>query len=255
MAKRKYTSILVSSLWIGLILLLLVSMGFANARHSVAKCVDLKVNIDDKDGMYFIDKPQINEFVYAQMGDPRGMAINDLDLAGLENAIKSLDAVKNAEVYKDLKGNLTIDIEQRSPIARIFDREGNSFYMDEHGKKMSLSVRYTARVIAVNGHLLSPADEQAYEEQWAELYSLVMKIKDDELFSAQFEQIYVRSNGDLELSPRVGRHSILLGKAENMDKKLKKLKLFYSDGIANVDWNKYKQIDLRFEDQVVCTKR
>ena len=255
MSKGNYRSILISSIWIGLIALLFISMGFVNVSQSKVKCNDLNIAINADEGMYFVDKDQVREFIYGSIGDPIGMEMKKIDMSALELSLTQLDAVKNAEVYSSLNGGLKIEIEQRKPIARIFMPDGNSFYMDEDGEKMSLSVRYTARVIAINGSLMMSENEAENMEQWMDLYKLVKLIEQDELFAAQFEQIYVKRNGEMELSPRVGRHSILLGKADGMEDKLKKLKLFYSDGIAKVDWNKYKQIDLRFKDQVVCAKR
>ena len=131
--------------------------------------------------------------------------------------------------------------------------------MDEQGDVMPLSTKYTSRVIVINGNVPMPVlienVDVEVNPEWQDVYRLVTKIKEDDFFNAQFEQIYIDSNGEVELTPRVGRHSILLGKHVDVDKKLKKLKLFYKEGISKVDWNKYKQIDLRFSDQIVCAKR
>jgi cell division protein FtsQ len=91
--------------------------------------------------------------------------------------------------------------------------------------------------------------------KWKSLFNLINTINKDAFFQAQFEQVYINAQGEYELTPRVGRHAILLGKDDGVEMKLKKLKLFYQEGISKVDWNKYKQIDLRFNDQVVCAKR
>jgi len=174
-----------------------------------------------------------------------------------------MNAVEKAEVFTDLKGNITIEIIQRNPIARVFMANGKSGYMDEDGKWMNLSNKYTARVIVINGFLPKWSEEIITDSNinfddkdvWSQLYLLTQTIRSDEFLNAQFEQIYVDDNGDFVLIPRVGRHSILLGNTEQLDRKFEKLKLFYKDGIAKVDWNKYKQIDLRYKYQIVCTKR
>jgi cell division protein FtsQ len=131
--------------------------------------------------------------------------------------------------------------------------------MDEKGDVMPLSSKFTSRVIVINGSVPLPIDVSNADVKpnpaWQNLYELVNTIRTDDFFKAQFEQIYISSKGEYELTPRVGRHSILLGKGENIDQKLVKLKLFYKEGISKVDWNKYKQIDLRFNDQIVCAKR
>ncbi|MBK7817541.1 MAG: hypothetical protein IPJ60_08285 [Sphingobacteriaceae bacterium] len=58
------------------------------------------------------------------------------------------------------------------------------------------------------------------------------------------------------LTPVVGDQSILLGKNQDLDVKLNKLKLFYSEGLNKTNsWNKYSTINLKFKNLVVCTKK
>ena len=70
----------------------------------------------------------------------------------------------------------------------------------------------------------------------------------------QREQIHVQANGKLEIIPRVGKHTILLGEPKDFKKKLEKLKVFYEKGISQVGWNKYSEISLEYNDQIICTK-
>ena len=46
-----------------------------------------------------------------------------------------------------------------------------------------------------------------------------------------------------------------VGDGSDLDRRLAKLKLFYTEGIPQADWRRYTRIDVRFADQVVCTKR
>ena len=59
---------------------------------------------------------------------------------------------ENRKCTPTLSGNLYVDIEQRTPIARVFTPMG-SFYLDQEGYVMPLSDKYTAQVIVVNGYL------------------------------------------------------------------------------------------------------
>lgn len=242
-----------------MILMLGVSMGFVNNTRNQSKCTGLSIMISNEDGNYFVDEDDIREYIYETNGDPIGQVLKTIDLANLELNINQMDVVRNAEVYVDLKGHINVEVEQRNPIARVFFSNGKSVYMDEKGDIMPLSSKYTSRVIVINGAVPLPVDisnaDVKPNPDWQNLYQLVNTIRRDDFFKAQFEQIYISSKGEYELTPRVGRHSILLGKGENIDQKLVKLKLFYKEGISKVDWNKYKQIDLRFNDQIVCAKR
>jgi len=266
MTKKKHNKlkqILLTGAWLGLVLGLLVVMGFVNHNRKEAKCTGLHINVDYSDDLFFVDEEDVRTHIYETAGDLIGQPIKSINISNLEQEVSGMNAVEKAEVFTDLKGNVTIEIVQRNPIARVFMANGKSGYIDEYGKWMSLSKKFTARVIVINGFLpkwsgeintdniLKPDEQDA----WSQVYLLTQTIRGDEFLNAQFEQIYVDNNGDFVLIPRVGRHSILLGNTEHLDRKFEKLKLFYKDGIAKVDWNKYKQIDLRYKDQIVCTKR
>ena len=75
-----------------------------------------------------------------------------------------------------------------------------------------------------------------------------------ELWSAQIVQIYVNNQGEYELIPRIGPHIIILGDLEDYRAKFEKLELFYKDGLNHVGWNQYLKINLKYKDQIVCTK-
>ena len=66
---------------------------------------------------------------------------------------------------------------------------------------------------------------------------------------------YIKENKEIELIPRVGNHNILLGNINGYEEKFKKLKLFYSEGVKQTGWNNYKEINLKFKDQIVCVKK
>jgi cell division protein FtsQ len=48
---------------------------------------------------------------------------------------------------------------------------------------------------------------------------------------------------------------VLLGDGSALAERFGKLRIFYEKGIPKADWRRYGRIDLRFADQIVCTKR
>ena len=69
------------------------------------------------------------------------------------------------------------------------------------------------------------------------------------------EQIFVHPDNEVELIPRVGNHRIMLGTFEGFEEKLDKLQLFYEQAIPKVGWEKYSIINLKYKNQIVCTKK
>ncbi|MGQ4827861.1 cell division protein FtsQ/DivIB, partial [Enterococcus faecalis] len=68
-----------------------------------------------------------------------------------EAAVEQNNWVKNAEMYLDNNRVLQIHIEERQPIARIFETTGNSYYIDTALVILPLSNKLTARVPVFTG--------------------------------------------------------------------------------------------------------
>jgi cell division protein FtsQ len=75
------------------------------------------------------------------------------------------------------------------------------------------------------------------------------------VWNALIDQVVVDAEGGFELVPRVGAQRILIGDGSDLEQRFAKLRLFYSKGMPKADWRRYARIDLRFADQIVCTKR
>ena len=84
---------------------------------------------------------------------------------------------------------------------------------------------------------------------------LMKRIESDAFLKAQITAVEFDDNDDLIVYPRVGNHKIILGSSKDLDSKFEKLKVFYRQGLEKVGWDRYSQINLKFENQIVCTKR
>ncbi|MEO0875832.1 MAG: hypothetical protein AAFY48_14655, partial [Bacteroidota bacterium] len=65
----------------------------------------------------------------------------------------------------------------------------------------------------------------------------------------------LNKRGEMILSPKVGKQTILLGRFHNTADKLERLKTFYREGLPYKGWKAYRSFDLRYSGQVVCKKR
>jgi len=88
----------------------------------------------------------------------------------------------------------------------------------------------------------------------AEAYDISSLIYGDSLWKAQFQHLSFESNGDLVAYPQVGNHTIIFG-SKRLEEKLEALRIFYYEGMSQESWNKYKSINLKYKDQIVCTKK
>jgi len=196
----------------------------------------------------FVDTDDIEKFIKEKGLDPTNKHFSDINTNAIEEAILTNQLVKRANVFITNNGTIKASIEERKPILRIISNTGDNYYIDNDGNKMPLSKRFTAYLPVATGTI---------KEDFAksELYKFALFLYDDEFWNAQIEQIVVLPNKDLKLIPRVGNHEIILGNLNEYKEKLDKLLAFYKEGLNETGWNKYSVINLKFDKQVVCTRR
>ena len=246
----------------------LVSLGFADHRQDVMPCTDVKVVIKDTMGYNFVGVKDIMESVNNKFGSLKGKPLSSINISLLEKIINTNPFIAEAEVFSTIDGKINIEVKQRTPVVRVVNVKDESFYIDDQGVFMPLSSEYTARVTVANGFIFDTESERKVTVYDGEKRDTAIKhsriddvfhvanfIYHHDFWNAQIEQIYINLNGDIELIPRVGSQNIVLGSTEDLEKKMNKLLLFYNEGLNKTGWNKYKTINLKYEGQIVCTKK
>ena len=93
---------------------------------------------------------------------------------------------------------------------------------------------------------------------FSNLINFVAQIGEESFWRAEIVQIVAdtTSTGEisLRLVPRSGDFVVEFGTLEDSDEKLSKLRNFYDKGLSHIGWNSYKKVDLRYNNQVICTK-
>lgn len=193
--------------------------------------------------------------------------VKNLNTAAIEENIRKMHEVEEVDVYKQLGGNWGIKLKVRQPYARIFNRFGESFYVDSKGATMDPTPNFTARILVFTGNIKDRSDSLLVEDiesdpklknerSLDEIFHIAKVIHENPFLTAQISQVHRDKWGDFILIPRVGAQRIVLGPApseRDVSEKLKKLIVFYTNGLPYVGWNKYKTINLKYRNQVVCT--
>jgi len=168
-----------------------------------------------------------------------------LDLNGLETALNSNPMIKSAEVYVAVNGNITAEIIQKKPIARV--NSSASYYIDDQGSIMPLSSNYTARVPLVTGII--------QKNKLNHVFKVAKKVQEDEFLAKHVVEIQQKGSNDISLKLRQYDFFVSLGNTQELDKKINNLKAFYQKALKDKTLNSYSYVNLRFGNQVVCTKK
>lgn len=267
---EKFKKIAFKSLLVICAIGLVLSLGFVNKEQDELRCKSLEIDVNQDGDLFFLDRSDIEKLIKSRGDSIIGEPKSKLNIPDLEKALNSHADIANAEACVTIDGQVKIKVLQRRPIVRIFNGNGDSYYMDEAGKLMPLSDKYTAKVLVANGKIWESYGKyykRTMEEIAAdsavrsntmldEVYAMATFIEANAFWKAQVQQIFINDNKDMELVPMVGDQKIIFGDTTNMEEKFKKLQIFYSQGLNTTGWwNKYSTINLKFKNQIVCTKK
>jgi cell division protein FtsQ len=250
-----WKDILIAFTWLVSLSGLVLLMSFIEVKKGSQKCKDLKVILPGRNN--FIERNEVDRILMEAGGTLIGRDLRDINIHKLENSLKINPFIEFAKVYVDMDGVIHAEVRQRQPILRLINRANVQFYIDENGLKMPLSENFTANVLVANGLIdedFSGKVDTLSTKLAKDLFRMAQFIKADTIWDSQIEQLYVDVKGDIEMVPRVGNHKIILGDADSLQSKFKNLLVFYKKAMPKVGWDTYNTINLKFANQVVCSK-
>ncbi|MCO5258759.1 MAG: hypothetical protein M9916_01320 [Crocinitomicaceae bacterium] len=195
--------------------------------------------------------------------------VKELKPENIERFIRKMEEVKDVKVYTSFGGNWSIAIELRSPIAHIFNPSGENYFIDSDGYKINNSIDHSARVLIVTTDNPLEFNEKDIStiinndslktiRKIDDVYRISNYVCNDPLMRSLIGQIHLKNNGDFVLIPIIGDQQIIFGTAyttEDIEKKIEKLKIFYKEAVPFEGWNKYSEISLKYDKQIVCKKK
>jgi cell division protein FtsQ len=228
--------------------------GFASSRQNEKKCENVSIKIDNEYNNYFIGEDEVRDLLTRE-GERKleGLPNQSIDLKNLEKRIEAHSFVKEADVFRGLDGNIHVSIKQNRPIARII-RPDQDVYIDSEGNILPLSDRYTARVIPIMKSSAGKAfGRDFFQDSTGQAYlSLLQFIENDQFWKAQLAQMHIDARGKVSFLPQVGEHTIEFGEPAQTEEKFKKLMTFYKEVLPVMGWDKYKRVNVEYEDQIIC---
>lgn len=210
-------------------------------------CHDLQVVVKDSLEKHFVSEGDLISILKRADLNPIKRPMSDVNTEKIEQELLKNEMIANVEAYKTPSGIVKMEVMQKIPIIRIMSVTG-SYYVDNMGTTMPISRRYASHVPIASGFV---------EKEFAvtDLYKFALFLQENEFWNDLIEQIYVFQDQEVELIPKVGNHRIMLGTIDDFRDKLDKLKLFYEQAIPKVGWEKYSVINLKYKNQIVCTKK
>ena len=227
-----------------LVLSLIFSIGvlYASNLKNNSRIIN-KINVEIiPNSSYFITADSIRNSINKYILTSK----DSISLSKIEQKIDKNTYVEKSQVYMKIGQELNVDIKQKEPIARLITSD-SIFYLDKNSNFMSLSKLKSSNVPLIFG--FSEYSDLKY------LTEISLIIKKDEFLNKSISQIFIKDDQKIDLKMRGNNTIIEFGNNNRLKNKIQNLKAFYNRAISKNEIDKYKKINLRFENQVVVVKK
>lgn len=230
-------------------------IAFSERKQDNQLCQDIVIELDNSNENHFLDEADVMHLV--EMNNPhiKGTAIDRLNLKEIEKKLKYDKHILEAELFGDLKGNLVVNVELRRPVARMIQNDGKDFYIAEDGTVMSVSEKYTSRVVLLSGPFtakLIKSGNLSTTDEGKAIMEMIRFVNATDFWKAQIAQMDIDGEGRIIILPQITSQKVEFGKAVDIETKFKKLMIFYKEILPQRGWTKYARVNLEYEGQIIA---
>lgn len=239
---------LATTLFLFILLCYLITAVTVLSTHKPTQtCTGIKITINDSTNTPTLTQADIHNTLKEAHLNPIGLPLDSINLAHIDTLLNQHPLIKHTTTYKTPGGHIHIHITPRHPILHIIPNNGHPYYIDSDGNTIPTTNLHTPLIVATGNitphyaaHTLAP---------------LANQIENDPFWHNQTQQINTLTNQQIELITRIGTHTIQLGTPNNIEEKLNKTKQFLTQTLRQTGWNKYKEINLEYHNQIICKKQ
>jgi cell division protein FtsQ len=255
--KKKFKKIKWSRVaWIGAgLVVFYFSIAAVNYKSSL-KLQQIEITVDNTGGLLFVDDSDVQQ-ILTDISVKEGInSLAQVNCNKIERTLERNPYTDKAEAYIDALGKLHVEVKQRVPIIRIINSSAVSFYLDEHGNKMPLSPKFTARVTVANGNIKAGASiaDTTGSEMLKAIFTLADFVKSDTFLTRLVDEVWVDDKNEIHIIPKIAGQDILLGDVSELGEKFKRLTAFYKLTF-NTNCADYKLINLKYRSEIFATRK
>lgn len=236
-----------NSILLVLAAVLVIGTLWARDKSRGELCTDIEIEVINADSTSFVTPQGVLNDLKGRGIKLVGKRMGDIDASDIEEALRLSPYLENADIVKCHNGKVLIRVSQLVPVFRVFDGE-SSYYVNRAGKHMTATNFYHSDVPVVQGHFT-----RKYPP--TRLLPLIDYVENDSLLRSLVTMIIARDSNNIILVPDISGHVINIGNAAGLDNKFAKLKMFYSQVMPKRGWNTFDTISVKWNHQVVATRR
>lgn len=220
---------------------------WARSKSQGEVCTAVEVEVINGDSTSFVTPKGVLSDLRGQGVTLVGKRMADINASDVEEALRISPYLESADIVKCQDGKILIRVSQLVPVFRVFDGD-NSYYVNRAGKLMDAMSYYHSDVPVVRGHFT-----RKYPP--TRLLPLIDYVENDSLLRSIVTMYSVLDTNNIIIVPEISGHVVNIGNAQGFENKFAKLKLFYREVMPKRGWNTFDTISVKWNHQVVATRR
>ena len=190
----------------------------------------------------FLDTTLVNKMLTQNWNVKSVQEKESLDLSMLEDQLKSIAEIENAEVYMLPQGELSVSITERTPTFMI--EADPPLYGDLSGAVFPY--------VSIEDLNLPVFKSETSSSSLYETASLISKLTNDPFLKLELETLFLEGS-TYKMRLKSYPFEVILGNANTLNEKIEKLKVFCAFQNVQDTLSGYEQINLTYSNQVVAT--
>ncbi len=226
---------------------MIVGILWARDKGRDEVCTEVEVLVVNEDSTHFVTPAGVIEELERKHIVVKGKPVWQINVEDIEKLLGESQYIEDVECMFENGGRLKIEVSQIVPVMRVFDGD-QSYYVNKDGKRMTAVSTFHADVPIVEGHFTS-----SYSP--LRLLPMIKHVEQDSSLRALVTMYYMRDSNNIFIVPSIKGHVVNMGNCEGYEGKFKKLQLFYNKVMPVKGWMHYDTISVKWDYQVVATKR
>ena len=190
-------------------------------------------------------------------------AISTVDMMKIKSMLEGNPWIAQSSAYIRLDDTLHIRIREYEPLLRVYNHDGSSVYLTHEGNIIPSSPHFTPHLIIASGHYnfarpsknAKVSDSLYLQSGLAEALAIAKAIGKDQYLKDHIGQIYKNNDNEYEIIVNNLPVQVILGDTCAVENKLYRLKVLLEKYHGTVELEAYKTMNLKYKNQIVCTKK
>ena len=220
-------------------------------------------NLERQGDKGFVDKDSLIANIEEISGINDQAIIGSVDLMKIQKLLNNSPWIESASAYIGLNDTLMVNAKEYQPIVRIFNKKGQSVYVTRDGAILPSNKVHTPRLIIANGnyefatwgHSTWLSDTTYAESGIDETLTITKAILADKFLRGNVGQIYRNDKKQYEIMVNGLQAKVIVGDTVNIEKKMSRLRTLLERLSGTEELAGLKTMDLRYKNQIVCTKQ